>query len=191
MDRHQKKEELRKNLLEQREAIPEAAYYDLSADIIEELKKQDEFRAAEIIHCYISMNKRREVETRELIKEILLKKRQVIVPVTNFENRTLSHVHLRSFEDLQKNKWGVLEPNNGEEVFPDKVELVIVPVVAADEECNRIGYGKGFYDRFLKQVKCPKIGLIFDRNIVEKVPVEDFDIPLDKVITESRIIQRN
>jgi 5-formyltetrahydrofolate cyclo-ligase len=191
VDRHQKKEELRQNLLERREAIPEPDYYSLSADIVEELKKQDEFRAAQIIHCYVSMNQRREVETRELIREILFKGKQVIVPVTDFENRTLSHVRLRSYEDLQTNKWGVLEPNGGEEVSPNEIELVVVPMVAADEECNRIGYGEGFYDRFLKQMNCPKIGLIFDRNVIEKLPVEEFDIPLNKVITETRIIHRN
>lgn len=191
MDRHREKEKLRQNLLEQREAIPEPEYYSLSADIIEELKKQDEFKAAEIIHCYVSMNQRREVETRELIREILSKKRQVIVPVTNFENRTLSHVRLKSYEDLQVNKWGVFEPIDGEEVAPSEIELVIVPMVAADEHCNRIGYGEGFYDRFLKQVNCPKIGLIFEQNVVEELPTEKFDVPLNKVVTEVRTIHRN
>lgn len=191
MDRHREKEKLRQNLLEQREAIPEPEYYSLSADIIEELKKQDEFKAAEIIHCYVSMNQRREVETRELIREILSKKRKVIVPVTNFENRTLRHVRLKSYEELRVNKWGVLEPDDGEEVSPDEIDLVIVPMVAADEECNRIGYGEGFYDRFLKQVNCPKIGLIFEQNVVEELPIEEFDIPLNKVVTEVRTIHRN
>lgn len=190
MDTQQQKEKLREKLLKQRESISEPEFYGASADIIEKLKEQDEFKRAGTIHCYVSMNKRREVETRELIKEMLSKGRQVAVPVTNFEKGTLDHVKITSYQDLEMNKWGVLEPNDGNGISPDEVDLVIVPMVGADEACNRIGYGEGFYDRFLKEVACPTIGLIFDQNIVENIPTEDFDIPLDKIISELRIIHR-
>lgn len=187
MDIQQQKEELRQNLLEQRKSISEPEFYDLSADIIEELKKQSEFKEARTIHCYVSINERREVETRELIREMIFKGRQVVVPITNFEEGILNHVRLRSYEDLQTNKWGVLEPDDGEEVSPDVLDLVIVPMVGGDEQCNRIGYGEGFYDRFLVNVDCPKIGLLFEKCLVDQVPVESFDVPLSKVITERRV----
>lgn len=190
MDIRQQKEKLRENLLNQRESIPEPEFYGASAEIIEQLKEQNEFQGANTIHCYVSMNNRREVETRELIKEMLNKGRQVVVPITNFENVSLTHVELTSYGDLKVNKWGVLEPQKRREISPEKIDLVVVPMVGADMDCNRIGYGKGFYDRFLKEVECPKIGLIFDQNIVEKIPTEDFDIPLDKIISERRIIHR-
>lgn len=187
MDKNQKKEELRKQLLEQRESIPEAEFYGASADIIEELKEQKEYQNAGTIHCYVSMNERREVETRVLIKEMIVKERDVIVPVTDFESGTLTHIRLKSFSDLEENRWGVLEPRKGEEVSPEEIDLVVVPMVGGDEQCNRIGYGKGFYDRFLKDVNCPKIGLSFDTTIVKKLPTENFDVALDKIITEKRI----
>lgn len=191
MDKHKKKETLRQKLLEQRAAISEPEFYGASADIIEELKEQREYQNAETVHCYVSMNGRREVATRELIKEMIARGVHVIVPVTNFENGTLTHIRLTSFSDLQKNKWGVLEPKVGREVSPEILDLVIVPMVGGDENCNRIGYGKGFYDRFLKQVNCAKIGLSFEITITDKVPTEEFDIPLDKIITEKRILQRS
>lgn len=187
---HQRKEELRQQLLEQREAISAAEFYGSSADIIGQLKKQDEFQGARVIHSYVSMNQRREVETQELIREMLSRGRQVIVPITNFDDNTLKHVQLNSFDDLEANKWGVLEPGNGIEVSPGQFELVIVPMVAADEQCNRMGYGKGFYDRFLQEIDCPTVGLIYEKNVVPELPTEEFDVPLDKIITEKRIIRR-
>jgi len=188
VDINQKKEELRQQLLEQRKSISEPEFYGASADIIEELKEQKEYQDAGIIHCYVSMNERREVETRALIKEMTARGRDVVVPVTDFESRTLTHLRLKSFSDLEENRWGVMEPRKGEEVTPEEIDLVIVPMVGGDEQCNRIGYGEGFYDRFLKEVRCPKIGLSFDVNIIEELPTENFDIPLDKIITEKRIL---
>lgn len=191
MNTHQQKEKLRSELLKRRKFIPEPKFYGLSADIIEKLKGETEFQKAEIVHCYVSMNKRREVETRELLIEMLSKRKRVVVPVTNFENGTLKHIDLTAYEDLEPNKWGVLEPGSGSPVDPEDLELVIVPMVGGDTECNRLGYGEGFYDQFLSQVNCPKVGLIFDQNIVDRIPTEDFDVPLDKIITETRIIRRN
>lgn len=191
LDKHQQKEELRRTLLERRKSISEPDYYGASADIIEQLKRQQEYQNARTIHSYVSINERREVETRELIKEMLFKGKKVVVPITDFENGMLTHIQLGSFDDLEPNKWGVLEPSGGEQVSTDELELVIVPMVGADGRCNRIGYGEGFYDRFLKKVSCPKIGLIFERNVVEEIPVEDFDIPLDKIVTGERIIIRD
>ena len=191
MDIHKEKEELRQQLLDQRKSISEPKFYGASADIVEELKEQKEYRNAETIHCYVSMNERREVETRVLIKEMIEKGKDVVVPVTNFESGTLTHIRLKSFSDLEENKWGVLEPKKGEEVTPEKMDLVIVPMVGGDEQCNRIGYGEGFYDRFLKDVRCPKIGLSFDITIVKQLPTENFDISLDKIITEKRILLKD
>lgn len=147
-----------------------------------------EFNTSETVHCYVSMNGRREVDTHGLIRDMFSLGKRVVVPVTNFDEGTLSHFVLNSFDDLESNKWGVLEPNGGKQISPKELDLVVIPMVGGDEQGNRIGYGEGFYDRFLKEVLCPKIGLIFERNIIEQIPVEDFDIPLDKIITEQRII---
>lgn len=188
LNEYESKEKLREALLEQRESIPEPQYYGASADIVERLKEVAEYQNATTVHCYVSMNKRREVETRELIREMLDKDKDVIVPITNVEDGTLKNVRLHSFDELEENQWGVLEPANGEEVSGDKFDLVIVPMVGGDEQGNRIGYGKGFYDRFLQDVGCIKIGLLFEDNVVKEIPTEKFDIPMDKIVTENRII---
>ena len=189
MDTIEKKKNLRDELLERRKALSEERYRQLSAQIVNSLRTQPEFREATSVHCYISMNDRQEVDTHELVRNMLSMGKGVVVPVTNFSEGTLRHFRLHSFGDLEPNKWGVLEPNEGEEVSPDELEVVIVPMVGGDEQCNRIGYGKGFYDRFLEKVSCPKIGLTFDRNVIEEIPVEHFDVPMDKIITDRRVIQ--
>jgi 5-formyltetrahydrofolate cyclo-ligase len=115
--------------------------------------------------------------------------KKVIAPVTQIEAGTLQHVWLEVFEDLQANEWVVLEPLEGEEADPEELELIIVPMVGGDYQRNRIGYGKGFYDRFLRQVHCPAVGLLFERCLMDEVPVESFDVPLSMLITEKQIIQ--
>lgn len=186
MASYQQKQQWRKQLLESRESLSLEEWESTSEKIIERLKQSSFFKKAKTVHCYVSMNERREVNTHPLIKEMIAGGKKVVTPVTNFKDGTLSHVALTSFDDLSPNKWGVLEAENGEEADISKLDLVIVPMAGGDEACNRMGYGKGFYDRFLKDVSCPKIGLCFEQNIIKQVPVEPFDVPLDGIITEDR-----
>ena len=183
------KNELRQQLLDKRLQLSEEEYLSKSEKIITKLKSLSEFKNSQTIHCYVSLNERNEVNTLPLIKELAQEKRKLVVPVTNFNDGSLRHVHLKDFDLLKENKWGVLEPQSGEEVAPEDLDLVIVPMAGGDRRKNRIGYGKGFYDRFLSKVDCPKVGLLFDDCLVEQVPVEDFDIPLSTMITEEQIIQ--
>lgn len=188
MELSQQKQEIREKLLEVRSGLSTAEYRQKSAQIITRLKGEEEFKSAEVIHCYVSMNERREVNTHGLLEDLVNSEKRLVVSITNFDDGTLSHRYLESMDDLKKNKWGVLEPVKGEVASPDELDLVIVPMVGGDRKKNRIGYGKGFYDRFLQYVSCPVIGLLFDRCLVDSVPVESFDVSLDKCITESKII---
>jgi len=188
LEQAKQKQELRQELLKVRSDLSPEAYREKSDKIIGRLKTQPEFIKAEIIHCYVSMNERNEVNTHGLLKDLVKSNKKPVVSITNFEEGTLSHKYLGSVDDLQKNKWGVPEPVKGQDAEVNDLELVIVPMVGGDSERNRIGYGKGFYDRFLQNVTCPSIGLLFDSCLVRSVPVEPFDISLDKCITESKII---
>ncbi|NGP76215.1 5-formyltetrahydrofolate cyclo-ligase [Balneolaceae bacterium YR4-1] len=188
MDLSQRKQAMREQLLKVRSELGTAEYREKSDQIITRLKTEAEFKSAEVIHCYVSMNERREVNTHGLLENLVNSKKKPVVSITHFDDGTLSHRYLESMDDLKENKWGVLEPVRGEVAALDEFELVIVPMVGGDRKKNRIGYGKGFYDRFLREVSCPAIGLLFDRCLVESVPVESFDVALDKCITESKII---
>lgn len=188
MELSQQKQEIREKLLEVRSELGDAEYREKSEQIVAQLKTEPEYRNAGIIHCYVSMNERKEVNTHGLLNDLVNSDKQPVVSITNFEDGTLSHRYLQSMDDLRENKWGVLEPIKGEVASIHELDLVIVPMVGGDSEKNRIGYGKGFYDRFLQEVSCPAIGLLFDCCLVEAVPVESFDVALDKCITESKVI---
>ena len=188
VDLQEQKQRLREKFLKARTALSLQDYLQKSDKIISSLIQQPEFIDASVIHCYVSMKDRLEVNTRPLIRNMMAQQKGVAVPVTDFETVKLKSFLLDRFEDLEENKWGVMEPKRGIQLSPEELDLVVVPMVGGDEQRNRIGYGKGFYDRFLSEVDCPAIGLTFECCVTESVPVEEFDIPLHKVITEERVI---
>lgn len=190
MKKAAQKEKLRKELTERRKSLSNEDCKEKSAFILSSLKTQKEFIEAETVHCYISMSQNKEVDTFELINSMFLKMKRVVVPVVQKENNSLKHVELVNFNQLEENSWGVLEPVNGIEVPVNELDFIIVPMLGGDRNKNRIGYGKGFYDRFLSQANCPNIGLLFEDCLVDEIPVEAFDVPLDKLITEEKIIGR-
>lgn len=184
------KSELRARLLRLRNSIDEEVWQIRSETIINELNKIPEFITSDVLHCFVSMNDRKEVNTHSLLDDLISSGKKVIVPVTDFETGELKHSELKSFKDLKKNKWGVPEPDK---IRPQtkEIDLILVPLLAADNEFNRLGYGKGFYDRFLKKENAIKVGLLFDDFLLDQIPVENFDEKLDILITEKKTLRRN
>ena len=89
---------------------------------------------------------------------------------------------------MQKGAFGIWEPKpDGEEAVEGAIDLIIVPGVAFDRQCHRLGRGRGFYDRLLSSLDVPKVGICFDFQLVPSVPVESFDYPMDHVVTETKI----
>lgn len=167
-----------------RQSLKTSEWKDLSSKIIDRLVTSEEFISASSVHTYVSMKKKREVFTIDLIDACLDSDKKVIVPKIKSEG-ILSHHQLSTLSSLSENKWGVMEPTSDIEVdLPDDL-LVIVPMVAADFMRNRLGYGKGYYDRFLNSLSFTKIGLCYSMNISwTPLPVDTFDIKMDKVISE-------
>ena len=187
MKNQDQKNKLRQQLLAQRSNISEGDFARWSEQITSKLKSQAAFNQAETVHCYVSMNERREVNTHPLIKQMLAGSKKVVVPITQIDSGTLRHTPLHAFDNLKANDWGVLEPPYQHDISVDFLDLVIVPMVGGDREGNRIGYGEGFYDRFLSEVECPKMGLLFECCLVDHIPTESFDVPLDSIITENGV----
>ena len=99
----------------------------------------------------------------------------------------LFHSQLNSFEDLRPGALGVLEPSPEQRIAltPESFDLVIVPGVAFDRFGGRLGYGKGYYDRFLDQTSAFRLALAFDFQLLETVPTEMHDVPMDGILTEN------
>lgn len=183
-----RKSEIRLHCHTMRRSLQEKEWKHSSRLIIEKLISTEEFRTSDLIHTYVSMAANREVYTFDLIKRCFDAGKTVVVPRMK-QGGELTHHQISSTELLSRNKWGVYEPPEEDEVeFPDKT-LVVVPMVAADFDRNRLGYGKGYYDRFLSTVNGAKIGLCFNFNLSwTPLPAESFDVKMDKVISEQFII---
>ena len=165
------------------------SWVEKSRLIEKHLYASDQYQRSVSLHMFISMNSRFEPDTFGILTQALNDDKQVIVPITNFENSTLTHTFLKDLDSLKENKWGVSEPTIIEPVSTDLPDLILVPLLAADRNGNRLGYGKGFYDGFLSQARGFKLGVVFNDFIIDKVPVEPFDIKLNGLISETGLIQ--
>ncbi len=187
-----KKESIRKKILYLRNSQSQFSAITKSYRIQGRLFRLPEFTRAKTILFYVST--RDEVKTESMIKKALEYGKRVVVPISNLKERTLNLSEIKDFDsELEPGAFNILEPKERflRPVSPEEIDLVIVPGVAFDEKGNRLGYGMGFYDRFLRSVKkdTPVIGLAYEFQIIEKIPVDDTDVTVDKVVTEERIIE--
>ena len=124
-----------------------------------------------------------EVKTDKIITELLSKNKRVAYPITIGENMVAG---VPCGDKYQKSRLGVLEPL--EYTVLDNPSVVIVPLIACDKNLNRIGMGKGYYDRYLKNKNCIKIGICYDFQVVDGIIPNSTDVPLDIIITEKRTL---
>lgn len=154
--------------------------------ILARLQALPAFQRAGIVHTYVSL--RHEVETHELIRQLLHLQKFVVVPKVE-PNGELQQYFIKDFSDLQTGAYGILEPaSDAHRASVAQFGLVVVPGLAFDRRGNRLGAGKGYYDRFLAQVQAPKIALAFAFQIFEEVPVEPHDQRVDLIVTEKEVI---
>lgn len=182
------KSDLRKQVLKQRQQINPKTWQEKSDRIYKKVRQLNEYQKAEVVHLYVSMNEKNEVATGQLIDDILNSGKQLVVPVTNFDEGTLTHSLLTNIDILKENDWGVKEPTTINEFDISKLDIILIPMVAADRNRNRLGYGKGFYDRFLQESSAFKAGMIFHEFLFEEIPTEPFDVKLDAIITDREVI---
>lgn len=140
------------------------------------------FKEAETVMMYISAFK--EPETFTIIENLLSQNKKVVVPVSVASTHTILPTYLESMKELEKGAYGVLEPTIIRAVNPDDIDVVVVPGIAFDMHRNRLGFGKGYYDRLLENMHAKKIALCYDFQIVDDLPVSDNDIPMDLILTE-------
>jgi 5-formyltetrahydrofolate cyclo-ligase len=183
------KEEIRKKLIEKRKNLSEKEVFEKSKQIKKRLFKMSEFQDANTILFYISYDN--EVYTHELIKDSISNKKKVVVPVTDKKNKELILSKLDSWDDLALGAYKILEPKKEKikKISNNELDLIIVPGVGFDSHGNRIGHGKGYYDKLLKNSRAPTVGLAFEFQVVEKVPNEKHDVSIDTIVTEKRIIK--
>jgi len=176
------KAELRKKMLTQRNSLDQDFVHESSKSIAEKLFAEEHFKNARTIAFYIP--KGSEVDTRFMI-DALEEDREILVPITKDE---IEMVQLKSFDNLGPGRFGVPEPR--EKIPPSSFsDVVIVPGVAFGLCMHRLGYGLGYYDRFLSRSPAFRIGICYDFQVEEKLPTHENDQRMDMIITEKRIIK--
>ncbi len=183
------KDKIRKDLIQIRKNIPKNEALEKSNQIKKRLFEMDEFKQASTVLFYVSYDN--EVYTHDMIKECKSIGKHVIVPYSDKLNRRLILSELNDWETLEPGSYGILEPQKDKikEVSIDKINLIIVPGVGFDINGHRLGHGKGYYDNLLKTSKqASHIGLAFEKQILNKIPIESHDLPVHIIITEERLI---
>ncbi len=138
-------------------------------------------------HIYLPIKEKNEVDTMPIINILNNKKKKVLIPKSDFNNTTMKSFLLNDNTDLKKNNFGITEPINNEE-FLGRIDVIFIPLVAYDLIGNRVGYGKGFYDKFLRNQnnKILRVGLSFF-NPEKRIKIDEHDENLDFCVTPNRI----
>lgn len=180
---------IRKKILDLRLSLSADEVSYKSRSINKRLIAMREFIDSKRVMCYSPV--KNEVSTEEIIYTAWSQNKEIFLPVTDEDNNLKIYKSDR-FIPLIKGRYGISEPDTEKNICIDteEIEMLIIPGIVFDKEGNRIGYGKGCYDRLLKSFKRKpfKIALAFDLQIFEKIISDVHDIAVDKIVTESGII---
>lgn len=183
---------IREEILKKRKGLPVETRAIYSKEITEKILNSDSYTNAKTIMCFISFSD--EISTRSFIKKAIADGKKIVVPITFPENKELKPSLLKDLNELEPGFYNILTPKKEFERFinPKEIDLVIVPGVAFRRDGYRVGYGGGYYDRFLSKIpNTPTIAIGFDIQVVKDLPVDSFDIPVNYIYTEKDIINCN
>jgi 5-formyltetrahydrofolate cyclo-ligase len=178
------KSELRKIYLEKRATLSKEDIESLSLKIANKCLELPIWNYSNY-HIFLSITEKCEINTDYLLHILQGKDKNIIVPKTNFNDGTLIHFLLTDNTTIKTNKWGIPEPEDGIPFPEEKIDVVFVPLLAFDKKGHRVGYGKGFYDRFLSNCgpDTIKIGLSLFEAEEGTIQLDLKDIPLNFCVT--------
>jgi len=182
------KAEIRKGAMADRKRLTREDITRLNEALLAQFSTLD-FRNINTLHIFLPIVEKNEPDTFLLINWLQIHQPQlhILVPRADFSTALMTHHTYRGEEDLRKSIFNILEPIQ-EEQYTGKIDMVIVPLLAFDDRGYRVGYGKGFYDRFLEGQNCIKAGLSFFSSVGTIADTHMNDIRLDLCITPERII---
>lgn len=180
------KKELRKDYLHRRKALSQEFINVQSLTIANQLLKLPVWNAT-YYHIFLSIASKKELDTTFILSILQGKDKSVVIP--RMRGAALEHILLQENTRLQSTTWGVPEPLDGLEVPTDKIDIVFVPLLAYDLRGHRVGYGKGYYDRFLHECRPDtiKIGLSLFGPEDSISDIGEYDFPLDHCVTPDRV----
>ena len=178
---------LRKEYLDLRKNLSLEERKKRSVQLLDIFMTSFESNSFNIVHSFLPIERQGEVDTNPFIDYFKKLQKTVVISKSDLKNNDLAHFIYNDSVMLSKNKWGILEPKSGCLIEESKIDIVLVPLIVFDKEGNRLGYGKGYYDKFLSLCKpsCIKIGLSLLEPIAQMIPTESTDIKLDYCISPS------
>ncbi len=187
----QRKQRIRREIQNKRDLLPSQKRLELSENILRRLWSLPEFAKAKTVFFFVSF--RSEVDTLPMIRKALAEGKRVCVPYTYQDRREMVASQIIDIDrELALGNYDILEPlpHLVRPVPREEIDLIIMPGVAFDSSGRRLGYGGGYYDRFVESLDhhCPLVALCFELQLIEEVPCGEHDRKVDKIVTEKRVI---
>lgn len=177
---------LRKRYLAERTALSAGQKQGIDRAITENVLQSALYRDAACVFCYVSTAE--EIDTRAILEAALRDGKTVCVPLCG-KGGSMSARKITALSDLQAGHYGILEPSDtAQEIAPTAVDLILAPALACDREGYRLGYGGGYYDRFLARTSAVCAALCAETRLVNALPAEPFDRRCGYIFTEGRIL---
>ncbi|MDY6065884.1 MAG: 5-formyltetrahydrofolate cyclo-ligase [Finegoldia sp.] len=179
------KKSIRKQMQEKRDNIANKEAVD--KDLLEKLRGLDEFKNSNNFFIFVSCKS--EFDTHDLIRDLIEDGKKVYVPFVVGEGQMI-YTEVKSFDDLEPGSYGILEPKEPLK-STDNLDFILVPGLAFDKNGYRIGYGGGFYDRFLDSLdeNAHRVSVAYDFQIFDDLDPDSYDQPVEKIITPSRVLE--
>ncbi len=180
------KARLRKQLLDQRDGLSPDFIKIASSKIQDNLRKVEFYRNAKVLGGYHAVGS--EVRTQDILQEILNAGKELSLP--KVEKNDLVFKKILSFSDLEIGNFSVMEPKERCETVK-KFEAILIPAIAVTRDGYRLGYGFGYYDRYLHNKRSKKIALSYSKQVVRSIPHDSHDVRVDCIVTEDEVIYPN
>ncbi len=184
MESNPKKSSLRKTLLEKRDATSFDLIKISSRQIQANLERIEDYRNAKSIAFYYPIGS--EVKTQDLMLKVLSLGKEVLLP--KVQGGELDFRKITDLNSLEKGSFDIMEPKDNCEKS-DKIDVIIVPTVGISADGNRLGYGHGYYDRFLAKTDAVSIALTYEKQIIKSVPSTENDVTINWIVTEDRFFK--
>ena len=180
-------DDLRSTMLNMRQSQNENDWIQNSESISKSLMKLPEISNSKVIGFYSPIQG--EADTKLMIVELLKMGKTLCLPKINTTNKIINFFQIIDIMNLVRGTYDILEPNTNIEILPANLQCVVVPGIAFDDSGNRLGYGYGYYDKFLaNNNQIIKIGIGFDFQILSEIKPKLLDVKMDVLVTESRVI---
>jgi len=181
---------LRKEFLQKRLSLSEAEYGQLNFQLYQNFFSSIDLSFIRVLHAFLPLQKNKEPDTWIIIDRIRREFPHIRLSLPRVqEDGTLENIFFEGLHQLEKNAWGIAEPKQGVPTASSEIDMVLVPLLACDVNGQRVGYGKGFYDKFLATCRpdCITVGISFFEPVDPIDDVNGFDVPLHFCLTPATL----